>query len=80
MNSKNKELTRGYTSLLEAPIESIADARRCLGRLILALQRDELDCPKARTMIYALIAFSQLTTAHDFEARLIALEAKGGKK
>ena len=81
MVNKGKELTpRGYTPLLESPIESIADARKFLGRLILALQRDELDCPKARTMIYALIAYSQLTAAADFESRLNALEAKGGKK
>jgi hypothetical protein len=66
--------------LLDAPIESIADAKRTLGRLILGFQQGTINSQDAKTMCYLLISFSAMCRDNDLEERIKTLEEKAGSK
>ena len=66
----------GVSPLLETPIENIGDAKRTLGRLILAFQRGNVHSKDAKTLCYLLISFCQISKEHEFEARIDLLEKR----
>jgi hypothetical protein len=64
----------GVSPLIETPVETIGDAKRTLGRLILAFQRGHVHSKDAKTLCYLLISYCQITKEHEFEVRIQAVE------
>lgn len=56
-------------------MKTAEDVRRALARLYRQLEKDEIDPPRARCMIYAAATLGSLIRDSDLEARLDALEA-----
>jgi hypothetical protein len=65
--------------LLDAPIETIADAKLTLGRLILAFQQGAVESADAKTLCYLLVSYSAMHKDNDLEERITNLEEKAEK-
>jgi hypothetical protein len=62
--------------LLDAPVENIGDAKRTLGRLILAFQQGAIESQAAKTLCYLLVSFSAICKDHEMEKRIDELEKR----
>ena len=60
-------------------VRDLRGAKRLLGRIILQLQKGEIEESKSKTLAYLLTVFIEICSASDFEKRIQKLEKEAGE-
>ena len=61
-------------------LKTQADIRRALAWVWRQVEADNMEPPKAKTLIYCALSLSGVMTEHDLEARMEAMEADRGSR